>query len=142
MKAPRNNAQCGFTLVEAMLASMILMLSLVSVLALGARGLRYMGDMRRWARSSQVLQQEMENIRLITTWTNVWALNNTTFSDSAIAGTSYRGTIAITSYSFWYPTDIVARVTLTVTWTNSADRVVTNRLSSLVCKNGLNKYIF
>ncbi len=142
MKAPRNNAQCGFTLVEAMLASMILMLSLVSVLALGARGLRYMGDMRRWARSSQVLQQEMENIRLITTWTNVWALNNTTFSDSAIAGTSYRGTIAITSYSFWYTTDIVARVTLTVTWTNSADRVVTNRLSSLVCKNGLNKYIF
>ncbi len=142
MKAPNNKTQAGFTLVEAMLASMILMLSLVSVLALGARGLRYMGDMRRWARSSQVLQQEMENIRLITTWTNVWALNNTTFSDSAIAGTSYRGTIAITSYSTWYPTDIVARVTLTVTWTNSADRVVTNRLSSLVCKNGLNKYIF
>jgi Tfp pilus assembly protein PilV len=142
MKARSTRAQTGFTLVEAMLASLILMLSLASVLALGARGFRYMGDMRRWARSSQVLQQKMEDIRLITTRTNVWALNNKTFSDASIAGTSYRGTIAITPYSSGYPTDFMARVTLLVTWTNSTQQVVTNRLSSVVCKNGLNKYIF
>jgi len=125
-----------------MLASMILILSLVSVLALGARGFQYIGDMRSWARSSQVLQQKMEDIRLVTVWTNVWALNNTTFTDSSLPGMVYDGTVVISSYDPPYPTNYAACVTLTVTWTNSANRALTNRISTFVCKNGLDKYIF
>jgi Tfp pilus assembly protein PilV len=142
MRAKGKHNRSGFTLVEAMLASMILILSLVSVLALGARGFKYIRDMRSWARSSQVLQQKMEDIRLMTVWTNVWALNNTTFADSTLTGVVYRGSIVIGAYNPPYPTDYVASVTLSVTWTNSANRVLTNRMSTLLCKNGLNKYIF
>ncbi len=142
MRAQGKRGQTGFTMVEATVASVILVLALVSVLALGARAFRYLNDMRRWARSSQVLQQKMEDIRLVTVWTNVWALNNATFTDSSLSGMVYKGSIDISSYNPPYPTDFVARVTLTVTWTNSTYKVVTNRLCSLVCKNGLNKYIF
>jgi Tfp pilus assembly protein PilV len=142
MRPQGKHRQAGFTLIEAMLASMILILSLVSVLALGARGFQYIGDMRSWARSSQVLQQKMEDIRLVTVWTNVWALNNTTFTDSSLPGMVYDGTVVISSYDPPYPTNYAACVTLTVTWTNSANRALTNRISTFVCKNGLDKYIF
>jgi len=142
MRPKRKHHQAGFTLIEAVLASMILMLSLVSVLALASRGFQYMRDMRSWARSSQVLQQKMEDIRLVTVWTNVWALNNTTFTDSSLTGMIYKGTIVISAYDPPYPTDFAACVTLAVTWTNSPGKVLTNRMSTLLCKNGLDKYIF
>ena len=132
----------GFTLVEVLIASVILMLALISVLTLASRGFIYMRDMRHWARSSQVLQQKMEDIRLITVWTNLWALNNTTFTDHSVAGLPLVGRITIGAFDPPYPTSIFAAVHLTVTWTNSTGKTVTNRLSSLVCQNGLNKYIF
>ena len=142
MRTQRKRRQAGYTLIEAAIASVILILALVSVLALAARGFRYLSDMRQWARSSQVLQQKMEDIRLVTVWTNVWALNNTAFRDSTITGEIYSGSVVISAYNPPYPTDFVACVTLTVTWTNRNDRVLTNRLSTLLCKNGLSKYIF
>lgn len=138
----RLNSRGGFTLVEVMIASVILLLALCSVLALCSRGFVYMRDLRRWARSSQVLQQKMEDIRLITIWTNLWALDSTTFSDTSVAGLPLAGQIQITAYNPPYPTTMVACVTLSATWTNSTGRTFTNRLSSLICQNGLNKYIF
>ena len=126
-----------------MIASMILMLALGSVLALASQGFRYISDMRRWARSSQVLQQKMEDIRLINQWSALQGLNNTYFSDNNPTGFFYVGVIDIDpSSNPSYPTSMVARVTITVTWTNSMYKICTNRLSSVVCKNGLNKYIF
>jgi Tfp pilus assembly protein PilV len=142
MRAQGKKHQAGFTLIEAMLASMILILSLCSVLALGARGFQYIADMRRWARSSQVLQQRMEDVRLVTVWTNVWALNNTTFTDTSISGMVYSGKIVISSYDPPYPTDYAACVSISISWTNTANKVLTNTMTSLLCKNGLNKYIF
>jgi Tfp pilus assembly protein PilV len=142
MRAIGKQTQAGFTLIESMLASMILILSLVSVLAMASRGFQYIRDMRSWARSSQVLQQKRKDIRLMTVWTNVWALNNTTFTDSTLTGMIYSGKIVVSAYDPPYPTDYAANVTLSVTWTNSANRVLTNRISTMVCKNGLNKYIF
>lgn len=138
----RTRARAGFTLVEVMVASVMLTLALVSVLALASRGFQYIGDMRHYARSSQVLQQKMEDIRLMNVWSGVWALNNTAFSDSTVSGMVFSGSIKINSYNPPYPTDFVARVTISVNWTNSADKVITNRISSLICLNGLSKYIF
>lgn len=142
MKQDRFNAPAGFTLVEAMVASVIMLFAMASVLALTSLGFRYLHDLRRWGRSSQVLQQKMEDIRIITVWTNIWALNNTTFTDNNPTGFVYRGRIDITSYDPPYPTSIAARVTIMVTWTNTLRHPMTNRISSLVAQYGLNKYIF
>jgi len=139
---PRRRGLDSFTLIETMIASVIMLLALVSVLALAGQGFRYLTDLRRWARSSQVLQQKMEDIRLVTVWTNIWAMDGTSYTNNEITGVPYTGTVEIDPYTPTYPTNISVRVTLTVTWINSASRPVTNRLSTLVTQNGLNKYIF
>ena len=141
-KFRRIRSKALFPIVEVTVPSVLLTKARVTVLALASRGFQYIGDMRRWARSSQVLQQKMEDIRLTNVWTSVWALNNTTFSDSAVSGLVFQGTMSVGSYNPPYPTDYVARVTISVTWTNSAHKVLTNRISSLICLNGLDKYIF
>jgi Tfp pilus assembly protein PilV len=132
----------GYTLIEAMIASMILIFVLASVLALAGRGFRYLTDLRRWARSSQVLQQKMEDIRLMTIWTNVWALDGTSFTNLDIVGVPYGGNIDVSPYNPPYPTNIAAQVMITVTWSNTTGGVVSNKLCSIFCANGLNKYIF
>ena len=141
MRIRKHTGKAGFTLIEGLLAAGILALALVSVLALASKGFRYIGDMRRYARSTQVLQQKMEDIRLTNIWSAVWSLNGQTFSDNTISGDSYKGIITVSSFNPPYPTDFVAQVTITVTWTNSSYCIVTNRLSSVICLNGLDKYI-
>ena len=84
----------------------------------------------------------MEDIRLVTVWSNVWALNNTTFTDASVSGVVYNGKVVISSYDPPYPTDYAACVTLAITWTNSTNKANTNRMSTVLCKNGLDKYIF
>ena len=143
MKLDARKPSCGgFTLIEAMIASVIMLLVLGSMLGVASQGFRYLGDLRRWARSSQVLQQKMEDIRLITQWNTLQALNNTTFVDTNMSGLVCNGRITVGSYNPPYPTNTVALVTITATWTNSTRHIVTNQISTLVCQSGLNKYIF
>ena len=136
------NAREGFTLLEAMIATMILGLVLASVLAVVSQCARYLTDIRRTARASQVLQQEMEYVRLLD-WSTLQSLTNT-FSDPSDSKHIYMGTIAKSAYSSsnFGTTTTVEEVTLTVSWTNQVNRVLTNTLTTLVGNGGLNKYIF
>jgi Tfp pilus assembly protein PilV len=134
------NAQGGFTLAEAVVATLILGLVLTSVLAVASHCARYLTDIRRSARASQVLQQEMEYVRL-KDWTALQSLPNS-FTDPSDTNHIYKGTIAQSAYAAYGSTTIVAKVTLTVTWTNQVNRVLTNTLTTLVSNGGLNKYIF
>jgi type II secretory pathway pseudopilin PulG len=141
MRRKRFTDHSGYTLVEAMIASIIMALVLVSVMGIVGGSVRYLNDIRRTSRSSQVLQQEMENIRLMT-WSQIQALPNS-FSDPNDANHLYAGKINTTSFDTYSGTSTVLAVTLTITWTNqSANRVLTNTLTTLVCNGGLNKYIF
>jgi Tfp pilus assembly protein PilV len=136
------NRDHGFTLLEVLVGSTILVFALVSALAVATHGFRYIADMRRTARSSQVLQQKMEDIRLINVWTSITALDNTTFQDTNLPGCIFFGSIQTSTYETYLGSPVVARVTLTVTWTNQTYHVQTNSLTSLFCKDGLNSYIF
>ncbi len=130
----------GFTLMEAMVATMILGLVLVSVLAITSQSYRYLSDIRLTARSSQVLQQKMEDIRLLS-WSQVQSLP-ATFTDPNDTEEIFTGGIAMSPYDSYNGATTVAKVTLTVTWANQSGQVRTNKLSSLVSSGGLNKYIF
>jgi prepilin-type N-terminal cleavage/methylation domain-containing protein len=138
-----SKVQRGFTILEAMVATVILGLALGSVVAVASQCLRYMTDIRRTARSSQILQQKMEDLRLLS-WSQLTALTNT-FSDPNDTNHIYAGRIVQSAYSSssYGTTTTVMNVTLTVTWTNqAAGRVLTNSLSTLMSNGGLNKYIF
>src|SRR5262245_61319781 len=89
-------SKAGFTFLEAITASGIMVLAIVSVLALIAQSFRYLSDIRLMARSSQVLQQKMEDIRLLS-WTNMQSLSNN-FSDANDTNHVYTGTITVNDY--------------------------------------------
>ncbi len=134
------NARDGFTLLEAMIATIILGLVLASVLAVVSQCARYLTDIRRTARASQVLQQEMEYVRLLD-WNALLSLTNQ-FTDPSDSKRIYAGTITKAAYSSFGSTTTVEEVTLTVTWTNQVNSILTNSLTTLVSNGGLNKYIF
>jgi Tfp pilus assembly protein PilV len=136
-----SNGEAGFTLAEAIVATLILAIVMASVLAVASQSARYLTDIRRTARASQVLQQEMEYIRLLD-WAALQSLTNT-FTDPNDTNHIYTGTITQSSYdTYGLTTTTVVEVTLTVTWTNQVNRVLTNTLTTLVGNGGLNKYIF
>jgi len=135
-----SRVRSGFTLLEAMIASIILGLALTSVIAVASQCMRYLTDIRRTARSSQVLQQKMEDIRLLS-WSQLQVLPGT-FTDPSDTNRVYAGTITQTAFDSYNGTTTMMKVTLTVTWTNQVYRALTNSLSTLVSNGGLNKYIF
>jgi len=142
---PTSRIEKAFTLIEVLIASGILVFALVSALAVATQGFRYISDMRRTARSSQVLQERMEDIRLITIWTNLLALNGTTFIDTNLPECVFRGSVSTAAYppyDSYGGSPIVMRVTIAVTWTNRSQKVLTNSLTSLFCRDGLNTYIY
>lgn len=140
MHMKRYNSSHGFTIIEAMIATMVLGLVLGSVLAVTSQSARYLGDLRRTARSSQVLQQKVEDIRLLS-WSDVQALP-ATFTDPSDADGLYSGHITKSAYDTYNGQTTVTRLTLYVVWTNSNSHVMTNSLTTLVSNGGLNKYIF
>src|SRR5947208_6006186 len=119
-----SRVRSGFTLLEAMIASIILGLALTSVIAVASQCMRYLTDIRRTARSSQVLQQKMEDIRLLS-WSQLQVLP-ATFTDPSDTNRVYAGTITQTAFDSYNGTTTMMKVTLTVTWTNQVYRVLTN----------------
>lgn len=140
MKRGILTGQHGFTLLEAMVATLILGFVLSSVLAVGSHCARYLSGIRRTARSSQILQQKLEDIRLLS-WSQYQALP-ATFTDPNDTQGIYSGTISRSTYDTYNGTTTVSRLTLTVTWPGQNGRVLTNTLTTLVSNGGLNKYIF
>lgn len=140
MRAQGKHTQDGFTLMEAMVATIILAFALTSVIGVSGRAMRYLNDIRRTARASQVLQQKMEDIRLLS-WSNMQLLP-TTFSDPTDTNRLYKGSIITNQFDSYNGATTVMRVTLVVSWTNQTNRVLSNQLSTLISMGGLNKYIF
>lgn len=128
------------TLAELAVASAVMVLVLISTLGVLGRSFRYVADMRRASQASQILQQKMEDLRLLT-WTQLQALPST-FSDPGDTNNLYRGTIATSTYTSFSGTPTVMEVSLSLTWTNTASRAVTNRLTSLIGYGGVNQYFF
>ena len=131
----------AFTITEVAVVTAILGILLSSILVLVSQGSRYLHDIRLTARASQVLQQKMEDIRLLT-WdqlTNYPAV----WTNSAGTYGSYTMTITTNAFDSYAGATTVLKVTVTTAWTNfSSRRIETNRLTTLVTNRGLNNYIF
>jgi len=132
------SARAGLTLVEVAIAVMILGLVLGSALAVTGRGFRYNSDMRLSAKSSQILQQKMEDLRLMT-WSQLQALPST-FTDPSDTNAIFTCTISTNAYATYSGATTVMRVTLRATWQNLTYKTTTNTLTTLFSNGGLNKY--
>ena len=110
---------------------------LVSTIAVLSHSTTYVADLRLRARSSQVLQQRMEELRTLN-WEQITNCPPT-FVNAADTNGTFAGKVIIDPYQYKGTTVTVVRATITVTWTNRHSRVVTNNLATLISQEGLNK---
>ncbi len=135
----RLSGRAGFTLIEAMIATVILAFVLTSVLAVASQAARLMANVRWSAQSSQIVQRKAEEVRTMS-WAQVQALPST-FTDSTDTAGKFRGLISTAAYDTYSSSTTVLRVTISATWTNKAYRVQTNSVTTLITNSGLNTYV-
>lgn len=133
----RRPGEAGLTLIEVLLGSAIMVFVLVSTIAVISHTSTYIADLQLRARSSQVLQQRVEELRTLN-WEQVTNCP-ATFVNIDDTNGIFAGRVVINPYQFKDTTAIVVRATILVTWTNRHNRVVTNYLATLISKEGLNK---
>jgi type II secretory pathway pseudopilin PulG len=139
MKPFRN--QSGYTIVEMGIASMILAFVFASTIAVAGMCFRYTTDMRRASQSWQIAQQKVEDLRLMS-WTQIQALSTTTaFTDPNDTCGMFQGRIQKTTIDSSGGSPTLVLATVSVIYTNRADLVVTNNLSTYFSNGGLNKFI-
>jgi Tfp pilus assembly protein PilV len=135
---PRAAGARAFTLAEVMIASLVLVFGIVSAISAMQSGLRAMDRTRKLALATQVLQTEMEQLRL-KSWTQLEALAGmSSFApDSAASGAgAFTCTRTITS-----PKADMQEITLTAEWRGSDGRPQTAKLITRYGKHGLNDFI-
>lgn len=134
---PRHRA---FTLVEVMVASTVLIFGIVTAVTTSQRGLQALDTARNLTAATQIMQSEMERIRLLN-WTQLQALQqagDNTVSTAAVAGTArFTCTRAISDVK----TDM-KQITVTAVWRGYDGREHTARLITRYGKSGLNDYFY
>ena len=131
----------GFTLLEVMIAFGVLALIFFSAMTVISRGFRMVEDARYNTLASQVLQSEVETLRL-KNWAQLTALpasaNYTISSDFSSAGfTGLSGVRKITSIR----TD-TRKIAISLTWKSSNQMPHTRYYVTYMSKNGLNDYYY
>jgi type II secretory pathway pseudopilin PulG len=131
----------GFTLVEVMAAATVLILIFVSSIGAITVGFRMLEDARMTTLASQVLQSEMEDMRLMN-WTAVDALpaSGTFPIQTSLANASFNKFTC--SRKIAAVNSDMKKVTVAVTWqaTNGNKRV--RQYMTYIAKNGLNDYYY
>lgn len=130
----------GFTLVEVMVASTVLVFGIVTAVTTSQRGLQALDTARNLTAASQIMQSEMERIRLLN-WSQLQTLQQSggaTVPTDAAAGTArFTCTREITDIK----TDM-KQITLTAVWRGYDGREHTARLITRYGKRGLNDYFY
>jgi Tfp pilus assembly protein PilV len=136
-KQRRMKGRRGYSLIEAMVATMVMSLVLSSALTTSSHSFLYVSDIRLRGHASQALQEQMEKIRLMS-WSQVQTLSPT-FSVAGDTKGVFSGTVSQTAYDSYSGTTTLVRVTLTITWKNRQGQVMTSKLTTLVGNGGLNR---
>ncbi|MBA4138043.1 MAG: hypothetical protein C0518_12055 [Opitutus sp.] len=139
MKRPARRA---FTLLEVMVASVVLLFGIVSAIGAMQAGLQAMDRARHVALATQLLQSELEQLRL-KNWTQLESLQaagaTATFTPDRNAGAA-AGRFTCSRQIATLRADM-KEITLTAEWRGYDGRPHTTRLITRYAKNGLNDYI-
>lgn len=119
------SASKGFTIVEVMMASVILVVGFMGMISAITIGSEMLATARRQTLAAQILEHEMEKLRL-----KSWSYVSTTLADTSATTytsdqTSINTAITASGVTFQLAIDVtdvmtdLREVTLTVTWTKS-----------------------
>lgn len=139
---PARRARNAFTLVEVMVASVVLIFGIVSAIGAMQSGLQAMDRARQVAFATQVLQSEMERLRL-KNWTQLEELQaaaaTAAFAPDAAGGARAARFTCTRTIATLRPD--LKEIVLTAEWRTFDGRPQTTRLITRYGKNGLNDYI-
>jgi Tfp pilus assembly protein PilV len=137
----RRSLAKAFTLVEVAVGGTVLVLAIIGTLTMASQSYLLTQHIREFSRANQVLQQKMEDVRLLT-FSEVQALP-ATFKDPSDTKNFYAGTITKETYRTDATGAVVSlKVTLKVTWKGRASQSRSQTLVSVFTRNGLNDYVF
>ncbi len=147
---PRARARRGFTITEVLFASVVLIAGIASSIAVMQSGLRALDTARNTTLAAQIIQSEMERIRLLS-WSGVNDLpasapilvNEILPADlSTLSELGSRFTITRTATDVAGKVGEMKEITVTVTW-RGIDRMSHVRTSTThYCKEGLYAYYY
>jgi prepilin-type N-terminal cleavage/methylation domain-containing protein len=131
----------GFTLIEVMAAVSIIVLVFFSCFQALIIGFRIIEDARFSTLASQVLQSEMENLRL-KNWVQLGALPASgTFDIESSMVTATFGKFTCSRTIADAGTDL-KQVTLVLTWDSTDGHPHSRRYTTYIAKDGLNDYYY
>lgn len=146
-KRSRKASQAGYTIVEVAMASFVMIIGIASSLVTLKYGFNQVDLARGSTIASQILQSEVERLRL-NNWATIDTLpatetfdgvTNFSTTSAALVG-KYSVTRNVASDSL-RPTE-VKNITLSVTWKTADGISHTRSLSSIYAKNGLYDYYY
>lgn len=137
MKRPR---PAGFTLVEVMVASTVLVFGIVSAVTTSQRGLQALDTARNLTAASQIMQSEMERIRLLS-WSQLQTLQQSGNTAVTVLAGADAGRFTCTREITDSKTDM-KQITLSANWRGYDGREHTARLITRYGKSGLNDYFY
>jgi type II secretory pathway pseudopilin PulG len=141
-RSPRGRCGFGFTLVEVMVAAIVLALAITTAITTLMHGFRAVDSARHFTYASQVMQSEMERLRL-KNWAQLQAMQEST--DTRVEAAVVAGA---TSESFACTRTIrdlrpdMKEIALVSTWRGIDGRPHTARYITRYSKNGLYDYFY
>lgn len=147
-------AEAGFTIAETAIAAMVMLFAIATSLTTLQFGMRGVDTARNMTLASQIMQSEMEILRL-QNWTQIVALDGTAVVDPSTTITSGSGTSLDTTLTqiasrFTCTRTVepisgranIRQITLSVRWTGMDGRAHSLSYQSRYAKNGLSDYFY
>ncbi len=135
----RNN---GFSLVEVLVASFVLVLGITTAITTLQQGFKAVDTARNYSYSSQLMQSEMERLRL-KNWSQIQALQNAGTTEVSTDDTASAGRTVFTCKRII--TDVktdMKQITLISSWQGFDGRAHTARFITRYSKSGLYDYLY
>ena len=152
--APVRKGQLAYTILEVVVATVIIAIAAGGVITSINYGLFVMQLARENSRASQIMLERLESVRLYN-WTEVTNVGYvpTTFTDyydptapAGMQGTVYSGTLAVADPFFGGTVPVYSnsmkQFTVTVSWNTSGRVPHTRSLTTYVAKDGLQNYVY
>jgi prepilin-type N-terminal cleavage/methylation domain-containing protein len=127
--------QSGFTLVEVLVAVLILAISLTGSLLVFSKGNIFVAEIQERSIASQAVKEEIEEIRDMS-YASILALGNTFTTTSMDSLKNPVGTLAIDDA---LSSANIRRITATLTWDSMRGRALSTSFSTYVTNSGINR---
>lgn len=131
-------ARRGFSIAEVMISATVLAVGIVGVITVSQSGLQALDTARNLAAASQLMQSEMERVRLMS-WAQMQALQDSGQTEVALEGAPGRYACVREIRDI---KSGMKEITLVATWKGYDGRPHTARLITRYGRTGLNDYFY